>query len=198
MTKKTKTVSDEEIKQLLEGKEKVQKSRAKHVNKNRLTPRLRKDNISVRPVWKKTAELLHVARRMYALPVQVQNSTWCPLGYDRLIELDGDTYAFPNDEAFKGLVRAKHYLPDSSYRKIADWLTWYLNDIEYNFEYTHRYNPAKGVSAQTLMRTMKYHRPLDECLLPIDERNRLFRIEVESSEVDLDAIRRGHTKEPTF
>lgn len=118
---------------------------------------------------------------MYALPVAQEQPNACPLGYDSVREIDGVIYCWPNDEAFKVLVQAKYLMAQSATRKVSLWLGRELIKMKYNFSLTKNYNEKAGLSHTVLATIMKQRRPFDECLLPLDERERIFRIETARS-----------------
>jgi len=114
---------------------------------------------------------------MYALPVVQEQPNCCPLGYDSTREIDGIIYCWPNEEAFKLLVQSKYLMSQSSVRKISLWIGRELQKIKYDFSLTKNYNEKAGLSHTVLAYIMKHRRPFDECLLPLDERERIFRVE---------------------
>lgn len=125
--------------------------------------------------------MMRVARIMYGLPVPLDRSGNAPLGYDSVKEVDGVVLAWPNDEAFKLLVQAKYLMEQSSTRKVAIWLDKELHKIGYDFSLLCKYNKNKRISHTTINGLLKYRPPLDECLLDLDERERIFRVEAKSS-----------------
>ncbi len=124
----------------------------------------------VRVEQKHLGNLLRNARMMYALPIKPSGGI-PPSGYDReLVDESGQTWLLPNEEYFKILIQAKYLLRGASARSVAEWLNKELN--------------SRGIPSKmphfTLKKIMKERRPLDECLLPLDDRNRLFQAEIGS------------------
>lgn len=124
--------------------------------------------------------VLRTAARMYGLPVPMDKWT-LPLGYDSYVMIDGKRWSYPNDEAFKILVRAKYLLRSASIVRVTIWIENEFKRIGYNFMGVRGYNPKRGLSPSSIFRLMKYFRPLDECVLPLDERQIIFRTEIEST-----------------
>jgi hypothetical protein len=125
-------------------------------------------------------DVLRTAARMYGLPVPMES--WIlPLGYDSYVTIDGKRWSYPNDEAFKILVRAKYLLRTASIARVTVWVENELKKIGYNFMGIRAYNPKRGIAPSSLFRVMKYYRPLDECVLPLHERQIIFRAEIEST-----------------
>lgn len=152
-----------------------------------------KNKTSVRPIFYKVSEVIYTARRMFGLPIKLNND-FLPWGYDSILEVDGAKYAIPNDEAFKLLVQGKYLLKDSSFRKLGLWLGHELHLAGYNFQYVRNYNPNRGMSEQSVNRIYKFYTPQDACVLPLDEREQLYRLEIESSGVDCQALA-GYTSQ---
>lgn len=125
------------------------------------------------------APVLRAAARMYGLPVPLERSH-LPLGYDSLVSIDGVQWCFPNDEAFKVLVRAKHLLKHGSFVRVAAWLDKELKTIGYDFRGVRGYNPSRGIAPMSLFRVIKYFTPRDVCVLPLHERREIFRAEIEA------------------
>lgn len=148
-----------------------------------------KNKVSIRPIFFHVREVLYIARRMYALPIPTANGDFLPWGYDSILTVEDKKWAMPNDAAFRVLVAGKYVLKESSYRNTGSWLAQELDRIGYNFDYIKNYNPMRGVSEQSVNRIYKYYCPQDECLLPIDEREEAYRLEIQNAGLDLSIIR---------
>lgn len=125
------------------------------------------------------AEVLRTAARMYGMPIP-RDKTHLPLGYDKIVVIDDVQWCWPNDEAFKLLVRAKYLIPSATLARVTAWLDKALTDIGYDFRGVKGYNPERGLSPSSICRLMQNYAPTDRCVLSLDERQRLFRLEIES------------------
>lgn len=122
---------------------------------------------------------IRTARMMYGLPILLKTDD-LPFGYDT-VKTDADgTWAMPNDDAFKLLVKAKHFKQYSAARKVTSWLNVELQKITYDTSTIRNYNPKTGLHHSGIAVLLKTRPPVDECLLPLYERERIFRIEIQS------------------
>lgn len=130
--------------------------------------------------FRNIAGVLRTACRMYGMPFPRDKQN-LPLGYDSFCVIDNKVWCWPNDEAFKLLVKAKYLLKGASVARVSHWLDKELTRIGYDFRAVRGYNPLKGLAPSSLYRLMQYYTPDDNCVLPLDEREILFRVEVEDS-----------------
>lgn len=130
--------------------------------------------------------ILRQARFMYALPQEKKSDT-VPVGYseDTVVGEDGLEYFQPRDDIFLLLVKGREYLKYASYQKVADWLDREFKKLEYNPN-KNKKKPVtdKGDTLFIIPSTLQFlytnRPPLNECLLTLDERKRVFAVEVES------------------
>lgn len=141
------------------------------------------------------SKLKRRAKMMYALPVN-PTAYVAPIGYDPTVREDPETGGLlldPIDEVFHILVRAREYLKHSSYYKVAQWVTKEFYRIDYDWKKPIIYPDSDSVCAKayvpdetkvmgtnTLFYVYRDRPPLDECLLSLDERQRIFDIEIKS------------------
>lgn len=70
----------------------------------------------------------------------------------------------PNQEVFKYLFQARQYLYTSSIREVTDWLNLKTSKIGYNYNVSH----------MGLRNIMILRPPMEECLLPFDEKMKII------------------------
>lgn len=110
-----------------------------------------------KPIFRNAEDVARLGRMMLGLSVKKRQGP-IPFGY-KLSETDS-TILEPIEEEFALLVKAKHYLPGSTFEDVATWL--------------HK-ESGRYISHEGLRKIMFTRQPDDRCLLSRRERELLFK-----------------------
>ena len=155
--------------------------------------------------------MLRKARMMYALPLFMSPNGKMPFGYDRVIEVEHPQLKvmkpllIPHDKTFELLVMCKYMKQYCGWKQVTAWLNreMALNVTDYDWDAFYKFHRKKertevGIRFTALEHLMNERPPLDICVLPLDERERIFRAEIKSIIPNHGDVRQVLSTEPNI